>query len=89
MIREFSIKNVDLTFWNGRDTNKNRKVDFYDPCGCGCDTKYDPDLLGYLSGSNDDGYGFTLHIYDQDTYDKMRKIIPLTEVTYRLGHFKL
>ena len=80
MIREFSSRNVRLEFWNPTDsrvTDKGRKVDFFDPCSCGCDTKENPDLLGYLSGSNDDGNGFTLSIYDQETYDEFCKIFPI------------
>jgi len=84
-----STKTVKIEFWNDADSRaKNRKVDFFDPCHCGCDAKYNPDLLGYLSGSNNDGNRFILPIYDQKTYDQMRKIFPLNDITYRWGHFK-
>ena len=96
-----AIKTVKIEFWNGAEAfpiafsdTKNRKVDLFDPCYCGCDIslRENPDLLGFLSGSNNDGNGFTLPIYDQDTYDKMRKIFPLNDITDRQGlvdgHYK-
>ena len=60
-----------IDFWIG---GEGRRIDFYDPCPCGCDTRDDPDLLGYLSGSNDESEGFTISVYDPDTYEHMRKI---------------
>ena len=67
-----------IKFWKGAES---RKVEFFDPCSCGCDNRDNPYLLGYLSGSNDDGDGFTLPIHDQETYDQMRKIIPHRQET--------
>ena len=62
-----------IDFWIGAE---DRKIEFFDPCGCGCDTRDNPNLLGYLSGSNDEGEGFTIRVYDEDTYKQMRKIFP-------------
>ena len=67
---------TSIRFWNG---DKGRRIDFYEPCSCGCDFSGEPDLLEYLSGSNDDGEGFTIRVTEQETYKQLRKIFPTNE----------
>tara|TARA_R100001594_G_C3900509_1_gene230715 strand:- start:20 stop:241 length:222 start_codon:yes stop_codon:yes gene_type:complete len=67
---------LSIKFWKG---SKNRGIKCYAPCPCGCDTRDNPDLLGYLSGSNDKGDGFTILIEDKESYNKLREIFPFQE----------
>ena len=52
------------------------KVGFYDTYHCDCYIEDDPDQYGFFQASNSDGNGFTLRIYDQETYDQFCKIFP-------------
>lgn len=66
---------TSIISWVGE---KGRRVDFYDPCPCGCTTRNHPNVLGYLSGSNDEGEGFTIMVSDQETYKRIRNVYPNT-----------
>jgi len=49
---------MKITTWQG---DENRTLAFYEPCPCGCDDRgrEQKGLVGYLSGSDADGNGFT------------------------------
>jgi len=43
------------------------------PCECGCDLRDGAKGVGYLTGSDSDGNGFTLWITDEKLYKTMEK----------------
>ncbi len=53
----------------GRDIAMSR------PCSCGCGSRDGFDEgVGNLSGSDDDGRGFTLFVYDEDVFQHLTAI---------------
>ena len=51
--------------WKGEP---NRSLALYRPCACGCDSRDRLKSVGYLSGSDDDGNGFSIWIEDERIY---------------------
>ena len=45
------------------------------PCSCGCDTRDGVHGVGYLSGSDAAGNGFTLWIKDEATYRRLAAML--------------
>jgi hypothetical protein len=43
------------------------------PCSCGCDTRQGVAGVGYLTGSDPDGNGFTVWIKDEAMYQRVAK----------------
>lgn len=44
------------------------------PCPCGCDQRGNPTLVGYVNAATN-GFGFTLEIHDEETYQHMRQAL--------------
>ena len=57
--------------WEG---DKSRPLMVYRPCSCGCDTRAGVLGVGYLSGSDADGNGFTLWVRDEETFARFAAI---------------
>ena len=54
---------------------KNRRVTLCRPCACGCDQR-DGDMgVGYLTGSDADGNGFTIWIEDEAVFSAMERVL--------------
>jgi hypothetical protein len=51
--------------WKGEP---NRSFMLSRPCSCGCDSRDGRKGIGYLSGSDDDGNGFSIWIEDERIY---------------------
>ncbi len=51
--------------WKGEP---NRRLSVNRPCECGCDAAFRDENVGYLSGSDDDGNGFSIWIADSRVY---------------------
>ena len=58
---------------------KNRPVRLSRPCPCGCDLRDGGDFVGYVSGSDKQGKGFTVEIDDESVYRAISKIMPVYE----------
>lgn len=63
---------LDATLWSGPDTDKERPVRVQRPCPCGCDLRDGPladgRAVGYVTGSDPQGNGFTIYLPDEATY---------------------
>lgn len=63
-----------LSIWTEGDTN--RRVSMRRPCPCGCDNRgRSTPLIGYMTGSNKDGTGFTLVVDTEDAYQALRSVV--------------
>jgi hypothetical protein len=58
-----------VTLWGGPDAAKGRPMRAWRPCSCGCDERDGP-MVGYVSGSNAEGYGITIVAPDEATYQR-------------------
>lgn len=58
--------------WKGEP---NRVLALSRPCDCGCDSRDGAKGVGYLSGSDDDGNGFTIWIQDERIYANLGAIL--------------
>ena len=61
-------QNQDNFTWIGE---KSRTLKLSRPCDCGCDLRDKPEDfigVGYLSGSDQEGNGFSLWIHDEDVF---------------------
>ena len=67
---------TELILWGPNDElDRNRPTRVKRPCPCGCGTRDGfNEGVGSLSGSNKDAAGFTLFIYDEDTYQHLKSI---------------
>lgn len=63
---------VEQYIWKGEP---NRGLALSRPCGCGCDSRDGAKGAGYLSGSDDDGNGFTIWIQDERIYANLGAIL--------------
>jgi hypothetical protein len=68
-------QDATIATWHGE---RNRAAKVRRPCPCGCDARTGPiaegKAVGYLSGSNADGEGFTLWIPDEPTYEVLKAV---------------
>ena len=69
--------------WQGE---KNRTFDLRRPCDCGCDHRQGNLGVGYLTGSDSDGIGFTVWIEKEEVYQRLS--VPL-EVLHHLAEREL
>ena len=58
--------------WNG---DKCRPLSLCRPCSCGCDTRDGVKGVGYLTGSDADGNGFTVWIATEEVYRRVAKAL--------------
>lgn len=56
--------------WNGE---KNRELRLSRPCECGCDIRDGDWGVGYISGSDESGNGFTVWIDDDVVFSRLEK----------------
>ena len=62
--------NKQQFIWNGE---KNRKFALCRPCSCGCDFREGKKGVGYLTGSNKRGKGFTVWIENEKLFKLLRE----------------
>jgi hypothetical protein len=55
--------------WKGE---KDHNIVLSRPCPCGCDRRYGNHGVGYLTGSLNDGEGFTIWIRKEAMYERLR-----------------
>jgi len=53
---------------------QNRELAANRPCGCGCDNRDDPDLIGYLHAVTD-GEGFTISFHDEEEFELVARVL--------------
>lgn len=70
-VLNFTPKKSKLIFWNNGD--QGRALQMYRPCDCGTCQKEarEEGYVGYLSGSDEHGEGFTLFVYDENAYFRL------------------
>ena len=54
--------------------DQDRPLALHRPCGCGCDQRDNPNLVGYLNAITN-GVGFTLRVFDEDTYSVLEEVL--------------
>ena len=59
--------------WDGE---QDRPFTLARPCECGCDNRDGDKGVGYLTGSDKDGKGFTLWIEDEQVFRAIQRIAP-------------
>lgn len=59
--------------WTGGD--ENRPLMLKRPCPCGCDVRDGKKGVGYLTGSDENGNGFSLWIESEAAYERLRALI--------------
>jgi len=60
---------VSIHFW--QQGERGRPLMVCRPCPCGCDVRGGVPGVGYLTGSDADGNGFTLWIKDEAAYSRI------------------
>lgn len=58
--------------WNGE---KNRPVGLRRPCDCGCDHRNGNLGVGYLTGSDENGNGFTVWVESEAVFSAIEQIM--------------
>lgn len=58
--------------WKGHES---RPVGVMRPCSCGCDSRDGYKGVGYLTGSDAQGNGFTVWIESEEVYEKLEELI--------------
>ena len=58
--------------WKGE---KNRSIQVVRPCPCGCDERDGFRGVGYITGSDKDGNGFTIYIRSEEVFQVASKLI--------------
>jgi len=58
--------------WQGE---KKRPLSLKRPCSCGCDTREGHDGVGYLTGSDKDGDGFTVWIKEEEVFQAIALVM--------------
>lgn len=62
--------------WQGE---KDRMLQVRRPCPCGCDDRGGRPEVGYLTGSDAEGIGFTIWIDSEEVYQRLEKLLALEE----------
>jgi len=63
---------AQFTWENGE---RDRKLKLRRPCECGCDSRDGELGVGYLSGSDEKGNGFTIWIEDEDSFRRLQYVM--------------
>ena len=64
---------AEITLWEG---DAGREVRLWRACECGCDNRgRDVPMVGYITGSNDEGEGFTIELPDEEAYQRVRAVM--------------
>jgi hypothetical protein len=58
--------------WKGE---KSRLLQVRRPCPCGCDERDGRPGVGYLTGSDDEGNGFTIWIETEEVYRRLERLL--------------
>jgi len=58
--------------WKGE---KNRPLQVRRPCPCGCDLRDGYHGVGYLTGSDEEGNGFTIWIESEEVFQRLKKLM--------------
>ena len=64
---------VSSTAWIGE---KNRPMSLRRPCECGCDRRDGNNGVGYLTGSDANGHGFTVWIESEVVFERIASLMP-------------
>lgn len=72
MTSKNSMKNKKQKTWHGE---ANRPFGAYRPCECGCDNRDGKTGVGYFSGSDGNGCGFTIWIDNEEVYQAVVAVI--------------
>jgi hypothetical protein len=67
------MKGKEFT-WHGE---KDRILQVCRPCPCGCDDRGGRPGVGYLTGSDEEGNGFTVWIESEAVYQSLEKLLAL------------
>ena len=67
-----TVPGGDHIIWKG---HAGRHIALERPCPCGCDKREGWDGVGYLTGSDDEGNGFTLLIEDEAVYRQIHRAL--------------
>jgi len=62
--------------WQGE---RDRMLQVKRPCPCGCDDRGGRAGVGYLTGSDAEGIGFTIWIESEEVYQRLVKLLALEE----------
>jgi hypothetical protein len=62
-----------INFW--QQGERSRELAVCRPCACGCDTRLGVPGVGYLTGSDPDGNGFTLWIKEEAMYERLARTL--------------
>jgi hypothetical protein len=62
--------------WKGE---KSRRLQVCRPCPCGCDNRSGRPGVGYLTGSDDEGNGFTIWIESEEIYQRIERLLALND----------
>lgn len=65
-------QNKNQFIWVGE---RERPLRLYRPCSCGCDYRDGNKGIGYLSGSNQEGVGFTIWIESEEVFGILQKVM--------------
>ncbi len=65
--------NVKELTWQGE---KERVLQVRRPCPCGCDDRGGRPGVGYLTGSDSDGRGFTVWIESEEVFRRLERLLP-------------
>jgi hypothetical protein len=58
--------------WKGE---KGRLLQVCRPCPCGCDDRGGRPGVGYLTGSDEEGNGFTIWIETEEVYQRLARLL--------------
>jgi hypothetical protein len=67
------MKEKEIT-WQGE---KDRRLQACRPCPCGCDDRGGRAGVGYLTGSDAEGNGFTVWIESEEVFQRLAKLLAL------------
>lgn len=63
--------------WEG---DEGRPLQVCRPCPCGCDQRGGYEGVGYITGSTEDGRGFTLWVDDEEVLERMLEVVEAIRV---------
>lgn len=72
MAQSTDVDRRNQYIWKGEP---NRRLTLSRPCVCGCDSRESGNRIGYLSGSDDDGNGFSIWIEDERIYRNLEAML--------------
>ncbi len=61
--------------WGSDSADKGRPLQACRPCPCGCDERTGSEGVGYLTGSDEDGNGFTIWIESEEVFNAVSAVL--------------